>query len=779
MTFGRLSGRAKVLSAMARWTAICAALLIGTSGVAQAQTKVIRDGECAITIIIPIEFYSQEPIFSDTVHKIKNQIERAWNGPTTEMIDHIAARADGIQKSETRTGAPAEYRATDRPKLNQLYRDFMKLMGGNPNCATVNCCQICVIADVRLRMGDDAPKTPGYHQIELKPDKDKDGKWVRSYVRRYQLLGGPQSTSGTGVWNAEDDYWPAWAHESGHLMGLPDHYHDSTDENGNTISIGDEGHANDIMNRNLAWPTENDFKEILKIAGIDITNCCKDPTRYIEVVNRELRTSYTAINSCNPDDINRQIAVLTAQRASIVPDNITLPVKYDLINSIDIQIANLKNALENCQPPRIIEITYQTIKIGIDAVGSCDRDLVQEVMLKLDAERVQIAANRSLGADEKFDALSAIDTMKARLEKALQDCPPKEAFTVYTGFEGGIWCTYGFGIPLPISLVPGDDVPAKVDQPNSSQYDVFRPTTIERMPVPAKADQRRTPLSELFDTNVPDTPKLPPVGDTPNVPSQTPETPKIPTAEKTPDAPKAPGTPKTPDTSKTPDTPKAPDTPPPTTTTEKPAPIPDTIFVKASEAVLQGGQTSTPLGGQNVKLFPPNKPDLPGTGIKTAQDTGFNKDPVECKTGADGSCEMKVDRNDRPYYRLPGRYGRPNNYRMGVDLPRKDGGVAELPKDGPSPGKPELPPGTNAIDDTFKIGDRTFMRLAFTFPYGPNIDFHPLYTPFLKGYETDYCRDKQPGPPLDAQPEPPRAIDNGLPSGTVKLHRAASRARGR
>ena len=55
------------------------------------------------------------------------------------------------------------------------------------------------------------------------------------------------------------------------------------------------------------------------------------------------------------------------------------------------------------------------------------------------------------------------------------------------------------------------------------------------------------------------------------------------------------------------------------TTTEKPpeeptSPIPDTVFVKAKESVLEGQPTGSPIENQVVKLFPQEEPQLHGRG---------------------------------------------------------------------------------------------------------------------------------------------------------------------
>ncbi len=760
----------RVVATVLRLIVVCA-IMFATTGFARAQNIITRDGDCAVTIKIPLELFSRKLVVTqDMGQKIQKQIEAAWNGPTKEFAEHIGASSNDVQHVKTSTGLPATFSPGDHDIINGLYKAFIGSVGGNPNCATVNCCQICIKVIWRVRLADDPP-TPGFHQIELMPYKGDDGKWFRSHVDN---LDGMSSVSG-GQWNIEDVKWPSFAHEVGHLMGLDDQYHDGKDEKGDTIGIGEPGHENDIMNHALSWPQEDAFAQILKGLKIDISNCCKDPKPVIEVFNSLIRETNITVNSdCNYDLLDREIAKLQAEKAAIMSDNIPLAVKYDLIRPIDPQIERLKNRQLNCpERQRITETTNEIINTAELVIKLCNNSEVQETIIMVDAQRAEIVKAKSLSSAEKEDALARIDQLKEKLEKALQDCPPKETITVWTGFDGSIWCTYGFRLPIPVNIIPSDDVPTQVEQPKLPPYEVFKPggpAIVEKGPgTPPPPVVPKTPLT-------PDTAKTPTTENTP----QTPETPKTPELPKTPVAEKTPETPKTPDTPKTPETPNTPDQPPPPTATDTPPQIPDTIFVKASEEVLQGGQTGTPLGGQNVKLFPPNKPNLPGAGgTKTAQDTGFNKDPVECKTGADGGCQMKIDNDERPHYGLPARNGTPKKYRMDVDLPRKDGGVAEIDPHGPAPKKPDLPPGTVTNNDIFNIGDRTFIRIGFTYPYGPNLNFTPLYQPMLPRFETDFCRDKQPGPALDMQPVSLSAFNNELPAATVELDRRLRLRKGR
>jgi hypothetical protein len=147
----------------------------------------------------------------------------------------------------------------------------------------------------------------------------------------------------------------------------------------------------------------------------------------------------------------------------------------------------------------------------------------------------------------------------------------------------------------------------------------------------------------------PETPSERPVATT-ETPPRTPtsETPKTPTTEtpRTPDAP-----PRTPTTDAPP--PRTPETPPTQTTDVPPKTptsddIPSTVFVKANEEVVRGEPTGQPLASQMVKLLA-ERPALPSSReSKMAQDTGFDKPPAQCTTGADGRCKFEVPADERP-----------------------------------------------------------------------------------------------------------------------------------
>jgi len=233
-----------------------------------------------------------------------------------------------------------------------------------------------------------------------------------------------------------------------------------------------------------------------------------------------------------------------------------------------------------------------------------------------------------------------------------------QGYVVFTATDGEVWCTYGDGVGEQTTLIEIPiEIPVAEETPPPSEETPVEPE------IPMTPEVAITPTGPI--------PETPTVAETvPEEPPTTPETPQ--TTEKVPEEPPTTPVPEEPTTPETPETTeKVPE--------EPTSPIPDTIFVKAKEAVLEGATTGAPIENQVVKLFPAEEPELPGTGeTKEAEDTGFDKDPVECMTGAGGDCAMQIPADDRQAYDLTGADEEPGrNYRVDYDLPKDSGGVAE------------------------------------------------------------------------------------------------------
>ena len=628
--------------------------------------------------------------------------------------------------------------------IKAKYDELLRQLGTDSSAAIVNCCTIAVKVDIIIRK-DTAPATEGYHQIKVVPKGD-----TRSFVR-LPWASYPSSHTTSGTWQDDPSgAWPPEAHEVGHIMGLPDEYSDNWIGSGATPY---EGHETDLMANCLAYPQAEAFAAILKIHGFEC-NCCKEITPFVETFNTVMRTGNIAVANCDIATMNKTIADLVKEREDLYTAHIPLDVKSVILDRITSQLANIFEALDNCPPPAIVETTNVVIRLGYDAITSCNRDLIQEVILQLEARRRAIIAQVSLTADEKSNLMNAIDAMKARLEKALIDCPPITETSVVTGSDGETWCTYGSGTGWNFPLISVDGTGEPITPGDGPKIATGNP------PGPVPITPRSTPSGTPI---VPEQPKA--LGP----PSSTPETPKTLQTTNKPEIPtKTPEPPRTTNGPPPPDKPVATTNTPPTNT---PSNIPDTIFVKAKESVLEGGQTGNPIKGQVVKLFPPSKPPLPGSGgTKTAEDNGFDKPPAQCTTGSDGTCKIDVAKDERPIYRLPD--GRPNrNYRLDYNLPSYSGGVVETTGKESKPDLTGLPNGANAIGSNIVIGNRTFMRLSLYQPFNTKFNGPGYFTPILDGnYQEDFCRDKQPGPPLGMQPNSFSALNHALPEAILRLN---------
>jgi hypothetical protein len=217
------------------------------------------------------------------------------------------------------------------------------------------------------------------------------------------------------------------------------------------------------------------------------------------------------------------------------------------------------------------------------------------------------------------------------------------------------------------------------------------------------------------------------------------------------------------------------DTPTPQTTTSDDTPVHITIYIKASEAVLEGGQTGEPIQGQVVKLVMRDKPALPTTtNDRTTADTGFDKPAPQCTTDADGQCKVDVPAEDRPLYAMsqtPRIGGKPvNNFRLAINLMQHTGGIAETTGRSVPSLRGSMTTG-KLTTEPVKIGNRTFLRLGFNTPYGATGDLAEQFSKLLGvPVEIDICLVKEPGPPLGSeQPASYEAINQELPHAAINL----------
>src|SRR5262249_50149834 len=164
---------------------------------------------------------------------------------------------------------------------------------------------------------------------------------------------------------------------------------------------------------------------------------------------------------------------------------------------------------------------------------------------------------------------------------------------------------------------------------------------------------------------------------------------------------------------------------------------------------------------------------------KTAQDTGFDRDPAQCTTGAGGECKIQVHPEDRPLYGLASSGPKPGHYRLDLNLFKHSGAVAETTG---KTGKPHLKDATPADGKLARsesnIGNRKSPRLGVDQPPGRPDNLAAFSRALGAAAETDYCRSKKPGPPVGIEPSTLGALNHELPEAALRLD-AGTRARTR
>ncbi len=685
-------------------------LIAGLTQTASAQTRVETGGPCTVNIVVPIEIHGPRATPALAARWKKN-IEDKWNGPTQEIIDQIA------RDHESEMLDP-DHPTWDKEKLDQHYDDFMTDIGADTTCATVNCCQICITVDIKIR-GDDA--TDGYHQIEAVPNHGGEWdtlgsipgigpyignfevKWHRSYVSG---IGGQENVM-SGSWGDDPHGNPAEAHEVGHLMGLDDKYSDVENEAGETYSEAHAGHDHDLMGHSQGWPQMAGYNEILAKAGISC-NCCKSAQDLAMGTNLMIMDGGEAIALCDIPAMEASIQKLRDQKAEMGAAKISPGDKYQMAKRINDAIAQLQRAIDNCPKKR-------------PTTGS-DRPMTG-----------LMTGGFSLGGTGGYTL----------------------------GQDSTTWCEYGDGTGEPPTITPippgdGDD-PRDAGPPDDGT-----PPDDGDDPRDAGPPDDGTPPDDSDD---PRDAGPPDDGDDPRDTGR-------------PDLPGGlPGTTTTDDG----DDPRDTDTPE-EDDGDDPSDVPGpTVYVKAKTSLLQGGgQTGKAVAGQQVKLFAPStNVALPSEGgTKIDQDSGA--DPLQCVTDQKGECAIELEEvlvtGNRVQNALPQNYelGITADTNKGVTVAVPDGAGTGTGTAGAGSGTPSgtgtgLPPEVeDKVTGSVKLGDTTYYRLGYDLSLDSGLKLS-LGMKYNLDWSEDYCRDKQPGPPEGFIPDTADLNALSRPGATVSF----------
>lgn len=338
--------------------------------VAHGNTIVTATGECERVVTVKIEIYSdQEPLTwtdeeleamdAETRERITElmeshssygegvlkqiasewqaEIEKVWNGPTDEQVKD-AAEDLGVSEEDRKSASNGGNNEL-RKQLDDRAREMMAAAGGQETCTEINCCKIFFKSEVKIR---GAEPTPGYHQVEVMVTgyrsnvTSKDGKTENNH-------GG---TTGRWAYDPHNAWDASAAHETGHLMGLGDEYHE---EGGNN-----EGHDHDVMTGSYGWPQEDSLQDILGLGGAEC-DCCPDDERasgLFQRFNSSYQTAGDAMLTNNCPILHQLQADYEAQLANAMgATSISMTDKANLVNRINQRLAKVRKALLDCGDP--------------------------------------------------------------------------------------------------------------------------------------------------------------------------------------------------------------------------------------------------------------------------------------------------------------------------------------------------------------------------------------------------------------------------------------------
>lgn len=713
-------------------------LIVFFSPSAHSRTVVTKTGTCSFLVTLKIEVWGENATQA-VVDQWKKNIEGQWNGPTQDSIEALAL-AEGIidpidgnatqaKQNAAETANNGKLRA-NRDKLNKKYDDMMKDMGLDGSSTQVGCCTITFVVDIKLR-GDKAGE--GYHQIEAVPSYEEvevDGETVRKKRRSFvnmELVDGEwaingQKNSTSGRWRSDDPDWPAEAHESGHLMGLDDQYHDDAPD--------EQGHEADIMANNLSWPHEEGLAELIGISGFSCNEeiCCPTDAQmnvFFENYGLTSGVAGTAIAACNTDVMAQTLQDLQDQMRNMALSRMPMTKKIELHDLIQSKIDQLKKGIIDCgDPKRPMTGIGTSYGFGLGDFG--------------------------LGGKYDLGGLG-----------------------YELGSDSTEFCTYGGGTettpidPPTITFIDPDDpgTTTPEDTPGST------PGTTPGTTNPPEDTPGTTPGStpdgtpEIFQDGFEsgDITRWSYCGST--VPTDIPEGTPTETPTETPEE-------------TTTDTPA--ETPDETRETTVPQ---ITYHIKAKDSVLQsdGTKLSQNLGGQRIKLIDPSltKPQL-AMGDDNKIDDGFDAGPNQCTTNDTGDCDIKISLADLiknagdGLTPTPARAGTPTETDVIVEIEVTGNKINSQNMIVPNDEVDALPQEVvDGASSKLTIGANTYL----TYNSGYSLGVGYKYGDELKlGFNLDYeieeniCGDEQPGPPMGTFFDKiGAAIGNDIPNAMIFL----------
>jgi hypothetical protein len=222
---------------------------------------------------------------------------------------------------------------------------------------------------------------------------------------------------------------------------------------------------------------------------------------------------------------------------------------------------------------------------------------------------------------------------------------------------------------------------------------------------------------------------------------------------------------------------------------------------KVTQSVLTGAPDAPALGGVTARLQIDQTAGLPHTAPRPIRDVGFDKDPPQGTTGANGQGQFTVARADlldllagRPRtwadytQRLQADHGSgggvlaggvithvmriPDSYGFAPSLKRYDGGVVRVTDQAKWNNLTEgVPGGVRLGQQLFTIGDTQWGRVGVSIPWDLKFDYHAQFGSLFgqDNYSRDWGGEQKPMVPGSYDPDAASTAE-ALPTATLTLH---------